>query len=704
MRRKVAHLIFIIMVFIITGCIKDTYDMDKLSGKVHLSPSILFPAINGGISFSDLVDSNDTIVFDQDNFVKIVFKEDSLFDFEIIDFYDLNDMISFNESYTIGEMSIDPFYKMISFSLDEISMLLSPVLRAGFVALDNTTNNFPGFPSTDLGENTFTSISNFEHAVFSSGNIDISVVNNLTAPLSGITIQLYKEAGHTPIGNQANISLIQPGNTGIASIDLTNQALTNTITTEVIINGSPGTSTPVLIDLDGSNVELSIRGRDLRVKSGRVILPLQMVESLEEKDTMTFESGTDIEIDVIKIETGVLSYNIQSPSLIQAAFELTLPSAIRSGVALTELIRVDPNIALNGSIEVSNTIIDLGTDPLHPFNRAPMEYSIEVSSDNIIVDFDSEDAITLDFKLLNPDIDYVKGYFGQQVEEIEPESIDLEIEDILSNLSGDFLLSSPSIKLSYSNSFAIPIELYLDAIGTRNDETVKLGLDTFAVDFPNDLITREVDDIFVIDKTNSYLPELVSMPPGEISFSGSAKINPLGNTGLRDNYIFGDSRFIGSLEVEVPLEFRMNNLQFSDTLENFMTDTFEEDSDLSWDDFELFTIDLNVENGFPMGVSVTMSLYDSISHEIISSIDGTDILEPAEVDGNGKATGVTTSTTSIDLTEEFFSSIEDAESIIFVFTLNTTNNGSEDVKIYSDYRIDFKAAMILKPNINVNIK
>ncbi len=66
------------------------------------------------------------------------------------------------------------------------------------------------------------------------------------------------------------------------------------------------------------------------------------------------------------------------------------------------------------------------------------------------------------------------------------------------------------------------------------------------------------------------MPELVSMPPEMIRFSGSAKMNPLGNTGSRDNYIFGDSRFLGSLEVEIPMEFRINNLQFTDTVDNFL--------------------------------------------------------------------------------------------------------------------------------------
>jgi hypothetical protein len=396
MTRKVAHLIFMIMVFLITGCIKDTYDMDKLSGKVHLSPSIVFSAINGGISFSDLVDSNDTIVFDQDNFVKIVFKEDSLFDFLISDFV------------SIGSI-------------------------------------------TDLKEN--------------------------------------------------------------------------------------------------------------------------------EKS------------------------------------------------------------------------------------------------------------------------------FGQFVATTEPETINFDIEDILSRITGDIIIANPTIRLNYSNSFSYPIKMNLDVTGQRSGRTpVKLELDTFALSLTNAADQPAIFEYITIDNTNSQLSEVLSLPPEELTFSGSAIMDTLGIIGQKDSYLLSNGHIIGSIEIEVPLEFRINNLQFSDTLENFLTDTFEDDSDLTWDDFELFRIDLNVENGFPLGASLSMSLYDSINHKIISSIDANDILEPAEVDSNGKAAGVTTSTTSIDLTEKFFSSIEDAESIIFMFTLKTTNNGSEDVKIYSDYRIDFKAAMVLKPNINVNIK
>jgi hypothetical protein len=275
------------------------------------------------------------------------------------------------------------------------------------------------------------------------------------------------------------------------------------------------------------------------------------------------------------------------------------------------------------------------------------------------------------------------------------------MDEIVSHLTGDFLISSPSIKLKYSNSFAIPIEITLNATGKRQLKTVDLGLAPITIACPVTPSRRDVSDSLTIDKNNSSLPELISLPPGEVSFSGSAKMNPLGNNGLRNNYVFGESRFLGSLEVEMPLEFRINNLQFTDTLDKFIkNDNGNNDTPVNPEDFELFRLDLLIKNGFPLGAAIKLSLYDSVTRTIKSTVEAKDLLGAAPIDLNGRANGTTETETKIELTKEFFSAASKADKIIVRFTLNTTNSGLKDVKIYSDYRIDFNAALVLKPSIN----
>jgi len=121
------------------------------------------------------------------------------------------------------------------------------------------------------------------------------------------------------------------------------------------------------------------------------------------------------------------------------------------------------------------------------------------------------------------------------------------------------------------------------------------------------------------------------------------------------------------------------------------------------EDFEYLRVDLEVENGFPLGILVTMSLYNSATGDTICPINAKEILVAAPVGANGKTEPVA-SRTSIKITDRFWSSVNESDMIIFSFALSTTDGGTKDVKIYSDYGIDFKAALVLKPDINFNMK
>ncbi len=329
------------------------------------------------------------------------------------------------------------------------------------------------------------------------------------------------------------------------------------------------------------------------------------------------------------------------------------------------------------------------------------------SNDTVVFDqnnfvkviFKEDDVIDLNFADFSPfkglnALNELNGAKGLMNATIDPQTIDLGIDELLDHLTGTFLISNPSITLSYTNSFRDPIQVTFNASGKRNAQTVNLNLAPFTIAYPGPGVT-EVTSSLKIDKSNSSLPALISLPPETITFSGSASINSSGTIPLP-----GDARFLASLEIVIPMELRFNNLQFADTVDNFMQDE-SGDSELDFSNFGLLRVDLNASNGFPLGIGVKMSLYDSVTKLIKATVDATDLLKPAPVDNTGKANGVTDTKTSIELTQDFFKSVNKADKIIFSFALNTSDNGTKDVKIYSDYSIDFSAALIVKPDINL---
>jgi hypothetical protein len=708
MLRKLTYLIFMIAVFTTTGCIKETYNMNKLSEKVHLSPTVGISAISGSVSLINILKPNDTVRIDQNKFVKIVFKQDSVQELKLDDVYTLNNMVAFSKSFTIGELSIDPFSRTLSFPLSLIVTKIPNPLGTQISSLNNTTSIFPPFPaapatSITMTETPFPISLNFDNAVFSTGSIDISVKNNLPVPISNIKIQLFNSVGHTSIGTQQTIALIPPFGTGVATIDLANQTVKSVIALALSFAGNGSGSTLVPINLNTNKLDITIVGSNLKVRSGRVTLPGNNIPSLNSSGSIAFTPGNNVEIDKINITSGNFSYKIQKPSALLGQMTVSLPKAFRNGVAVSNQINMTTGLNVNGDISFNNTITNLGSDPLQPFNKMP--YSLSVSTSGMI-DFSSTDVVKIEFQLLNPVFNYVKGYFGQTTQTFAPDSIDLGIADILNRLKGSFLISSPLIRFNYSNSFGIPFKLAFNATGRRGPDKINLDRDTILINSPADSISRNVTGSITIDKTNSHLPALISMLPEVITFSGAAKMNPSVNPLLphpMNNYVFGNSRFIiDSLEVEVPLEFRINNLQFADTVNNFLKDAGGSgNSSVKVENFKLLRVNLDIKNGFPLGLSAKMILYNSVSKTNISTVDVTGLLGPAPVGIDGKANGVTESKTTIELTKDFFSSIDAADKVIIQFTLNTTDNTTKDVKFYSDYKIDYNASVVVQPDINL---
>jgi len=201
------------------------------------------------------------------------------------------------------------------------------------------------------------------------------------------------------------------------------------------------------------------------------------------------------------------------------------------------------------------------------------------------------------------------------------------------------------------------------------------------------------------------LPDLISLPPVEAVFTGSAKMNPAGSAGGRNNYVFGNSRLLASLEIEVPLELWINNLQFADTVDNFLKseeNEEEKDSPFRPENMEYFRIKITTSNGFPLGVSIELMLYDTVTGRVLDTISAPGLIKPALVDASGKVVSPVETVTEIEFDKRFFEASKDADKIIFIFKLVTSGGGTKDVKFYSDYKISYKATINAKPKFIFN--
>jgi hypothetical protein len=412
-------------------------------------------------------------------------------------------------------------------------------------------------------------------------------------------------------------------------------------------------------------------------------------EAIEE--TIDIDPGMDIELKSMKIINGEIRYSIASECDFPVSFLLTFTSIIdETQQAIEQTIAVGAHETVNGVVNLDNSFVDFTLDSAQPFNRIKVNGLVTPGGTGT----EPLGMVDLEISVPEPEYDYITGYFGMQSEGQENDTIDLGLGDIFGINSNAFYLSDPAIRINYLNSFGVPMQVTADITGIDKD-----GIETDLARAPEDLLypttieTREVESTFIIDNSNSNLSDLISMFPNEIIFGGSATTNPLGDTGA-DNIVFSDSRLLAGLEVEVPMIFWMNNLVFSDTIDNFLMADDEGDSPL--DMLENLELRMFIDNGFPMGGEFSITLFDSASGTPMSVLETGNFFDPAPVDADGIVTSSIEKSTLITLSDGFMEDGPVADKMIISFKFNTTGSGSQDVKIMSDYSISFRAGLLIQ--------
>jgi len=156
--------------------------------------------------------------------------------------------------------------------------------------------------------------------------------------------------------------------------------------------------------------------------------------------------------------------------------------------------------------------------------------------------------------------------------------------------------------------------------------------------YPADRYNSPDASTISFNKDNTDIVELIEMRPGEINYSGGATVNPLGKQGW-DNFVTGESSVVAGLEIEIPLEFRADNLALQDTIENpLKTEDSDEEEDFSIDDIEFASLHLFVNNGFPLEIGFNIQLYDSVADQVLATLDVPVLFPAAPVDVNGVVT------------------------------------------------------------------
>lgn len=405
--------------------------------------------------------------------------------------------------------------------------------------------------------------------------------------------------------------------------------------------------------------------------------------------TVPFVSGVSGPlIDSMTLKAGKFFFLFSSNLHNSGSIKITIPDVKKNGVAFSQTVPLNysgslPAIA-SGNFDVTGYNFDM-TSGGAPYNQFIVQYDIALTS-SATAPLNTEN-INVTFSMLNLEFSKIFGDIGTHDLSIPSDTIDLSIFTTADGASS-FTLVDPRIKVTIANSYGIPIDAHLS-----NFEGYNPGVNYYPITgFPDPLpilspnlnqVGQVLVDSFKLNNTNSNIATIINNTPKKIVYKLDAFTNIGGPT--QNNFILDTSRFQMDVEFELPLYGTAKNFVLVDS----MPFSFNEDVP---DEVESGLIRTYNSNGFPIDINLQVYFVDSLYNTLDSLVSPSQILlKSGTVNATtGRVTSATPTTFDATINKARLLKLKNAKNIVIRGSASTTNSGTTDVKIYSDYTLGFK--------------
>ena len=361
------------------------------------------------------------------------------------------------------------------------------------------------------------------------------------------------------------------------------------------------------------------------------------------------------------------------------------------------------NFKLNGQALTSSFTIPKNTGTAATTitqNISTAGATLDLSSGDINISYTINNQNTpftggnLSFSLENMQYSYIEGKIPQYTFDLDETIIDLDIFKYWK--LGDIYFKDPRINLIVANSYGVPLRAQANILNAIASNGVKTAITNTSYpnnifNFPYPTISQAGTyalDTFKFNGTNSNLGQIIQQHPPQVEYQVSADLNTDGVQG----FIMDSSKFDIYLDIALPMYGHASNYTLTKDFETDMS-VF---SAMDYAKFKLVT-----ENGFPADIKLQILFLDESGKTLDSLFSGNSvILQAAEVDGNGRVNQANKATkiTESEFSSARFSAIKAAKKLRLIGGVSTLNNGTVDVRFYTDYAMGLRLGIVAGVN------
>ena len=675
-------------------------DISNISNTLEIQPNMAIPIIHSTTTLLDLLPEDENMSFDDDGFIRIIYKEDSIAKVSSDTLLVIEDQAPTQESFSIDAISIDDFQTDITVTLLDLTDNLDEDLAEDInFAIDYAETNgstyFPPIPSQSAGdfESQASDAFEFEYVFISEGGLSIEITNNFAFEISSLQLEL-RNTGNQEVIGQFIFNPIAAGTSQVQSINLGNQYLYSILEIAIVELSSDGSGTNNQFDtsawlpiLGSDDMIFTISGSSIEATSGSVKFPEQ--EGPSDSFIVDMQVDDGVEIIHIDLSSGAIAYNYESSVNTPIELIIEIPSLInnQTQIPFSDTLIIN-NTQFTGPQFFSITIDNYFFDLSESVNQIQVNYLTQIMGTNTYEDFSENDEIQIYIGLEDLDFSYVEGYFGQINQEIEADELDLDLS-VIEDIASGMYLETPNLRFTVDNTIGVPLEIDLDLIGVNDNETL-------ALNGPNIQAQGLMSSFTDFNNTNSQLSDLIAMSPSQIIYSGSVVSNPGGNMeGVLNSISSGSNVSIG-FEMDLPLHLRIEDAITTDTL---ALDFANETDDNSGSEYvDSVTLKLHTENEFPLDVDLMILFTDSVSGLVLDSLD-VELLDGAEVDEDGRTITANIYDSNIVLSSGQIDALFNSNMALLEIKMNSYDNQNTAVKLYTDYEFKIAVGAILELNI-----
>ena len=484
-----------------------------------------------------------------------------------IDTIAIEDQLAFDDfdpqSFTqsIDDITINPIEKTISTELGNAELDNAGPISSSDVKLidifpnldilpNGTTDTIPedtGIPAPIYRDINFDS---FTEATFTSGQIELEIVNNLVIELGApLKVYLLKTDLSYIIGTDGDTAKaewnqgIMPGNSSTETIPLANKTLPGELIIKVVgvVCGSDSAEIIVNVASKNSSFKVNAEAKNLEVSSAIADLPSQSIEDSTEVD-MDISNSNKIQSATIK--NGTLEININNNLALDSKIILILNNlkSPSDQSFSTDSITILGNNNSNNSYNIENYKLEFD-DMDNP--KVTYKYSVRtLSEDNVTINSTDNVEVELSIHGNNPtdpiSFSQITGKFSQDA----ITTIDsIEIDEATKITNANFSSGKLTMNIVNNLGIAADINYQINEIVKDNGDTLNSTIHLDGSSIP------VIDEIF-LDTYNMQFSDATIGFPQIIHYTSSVQL---------------DASIIQTLFLDnnISVNFTMNNLDFS---------------------------------------------------------------------------------------------------------------------------------------------